>query len=65
MVPRITPGIKPTTMSDNRRHTDGIASRLTNNTYAFSNTSIGTNAGFRTRLDKKSSASGTVIEEKP
>src|SRR5262249_23565877 len=41
------------------------AARLAQTTYALRATSIGTSAGLMTRLVKKKSASGTVIEEKP
>src|SRR6059058_2436174 len=43
----------------------GAAARFTQSTWALSATSIGTSAGFRTRLLRNNSAIGTVIDEKP
>ena len=46
-------------------HTRPTDSRFTHRTHALRATSISTSAGFRTRLVRKSSASGTVIDENP
>ena len=64
-MPTITPGASPTIIGITRRHTAGSASRLTHSTYALSATSTSTSAGLSTRLDRKSSARGTVIDENP
>ena len=61
----MTPGSSPMTIGSTRRQTTPSASRFTQSTYAFSATSIRTSAGLRTRFDRNSSASGTVIDEKP
>src|SRR5438128_4739964 len=65
IVPKTTPGASATTMGIVRRQTFGIDARFTHNTYALSTTSIGTSAGFSTRLVRKNSATGTVSEENP
>ena len=59
------PGASPATIGSMRRQTCGSASRFTHSTYAFSTTSTRTSAGFSTREVTNSSASGTVIDEKP
>src|SRR5471030_1459398 len=64
-VPITMPGIRPTTTSCTRGRTSGSAARFTHSTHAFSTTSTRTSAGFRTRLVRNSSASGTVIDENP
>src|SRR5438874_8096280 len=65
IVPTITPGSSPITMGSTRFQTAPSASRLTKSTYAFSATSMRTRAGLRVRFVRNSSASGTVIDEKP
>src|SRR6185437_8702614 len=64
-VPSATPGARPIAIGSRRARTAARPLRLTHSTYAFSTTSIGTSAGVSTRLVRKSSASGTVIDEKP
>ena len=64
-VPRMMPGSRPMTIGSTRRQTSASASRFTHSTYALSATSISTSAGFSTRFDRNSSASGTVIDENP
>src|SRR5947208_6495513 len=64
-VPSTTPGARPIVTGRTRRHTRGSAARLVQITYAFSATSSTTSAGLSARLLRNSSASGTVIDEKP
>ena len=53
------------TIGSMRRQTIGSDVRLIQSTYALSATSIGTSAGFSTRLVRNSSATGTVSDENP
>src|SRR5207249_4473205 len=64
-VPAMTPGTNPMMMGMTRERTAGSFARFTQSTLALSTTSSSTSAGFNTRLVKKNSARGTVIDENP
>src|SRR5262249_41304988 len=65
IVPSPTPGPSARTIGSVLRQTSGIDRRFTQRTYALSTTSIGTRAGFKTRLVRNNRATGTLIDENP